>query len=900
MSRRVLPGVCVVLATLAGGWNPLAAADKAPSTTQQAWTFEQAMGQLMLNRSDPYLQYVALQLARSAGKTKAIEEFIEGPTWRRGGPDRQVDLFDLFTGALAVQESLQLDTMRGKSTVDLSVQADPKQQIVPIAKLKGPEVKSHPWDKMLAAGGKQAQVAGLALSVPHDQLFVRFRSLTKLVEASEAGDLWGDHLSAEASQSAQSQDVGRRIKSQLAVKADPLSRPFYDMVVQEVALTGSDLFFREGTDVTILFAVKQPDVFRARMDGFLQEAQKSHADAVRTTGNIQGVEYVQLSTPDRSVHVFSAYPRPELHVRSNSRVGLERVLEAIAGKRADGSTVVRLGATTEFQYIRTLMPAGAKEEDGLVYLSDPFIRRLVGPECKLTERRRMVCYNHLRMIGHASMLFRTQFGRAPESLGELASTGCAPGVFGEGNLLCPCGGRYSLSADKSQGVCSHHGHSHSLIPCCEIPVARVTKEEGEEYGSFVKEYNQYWRQFFDPIAIRIQMTPKRYRAETIILPLIDNSIYTGMAQALKGKPTSLETLPVPDRTIFSVGLRVNKEMIPQESLKPSWLTRELFGLDIENMPDENAVRDFLLQGLGDQVSLHVYDSTPMFDLSLTRALGELTRSFRGSANGRMSNEFLPVGFLISSLNAPVYLAIPVRDTQIVDKFLDWLDRLLLIGARQGRSARFFDLDHDFYKFTLGDSTLKARCYNVSLGPIKWRLFFARIDDGLYIASKPFVLEDLAVAAAKRKTAGEKVEAGPTAHAMLRIRADHWNAVLPEYKLGWEESNRVACLNNVGPLSSVARAIAASGTKASADDVQRMAEALHTVRFFCPDGGHYERTPDGKFVTCSIHGSAGAPRQLAAPPAGSVTDRWLKQFTGLTAELTFLEDGLHAVVIINRK
>src|SRR5947209_3703483 len=187
------------------------------------------------------------------------------------------------------------------------------------------------------------------------------------------------------------------------------------------------------------------------------------------------------------------------------------------------------------------MPRGAREEDGLVYLSDPFIRRLVGPVVKLTERRRVLCYNHLRMIGHAALLFRTEQSKRPGSLEDLERAGCTPGVFGEGHLSCPDGGGYSLSRDGSFGVCSHHGHAQSLTPCAEIPVARVSGEEADEYRAFLEEYNQYWRTYFDPIAVRIQVTPERYRLETIILPLIDNSIYSGLATALGGKPEELDS-----------------------------------------------------------------------------------------------------------------------------------------------------------------------------------------------------------------------------------------------------------------------------------------------------------------------------------------------------------------------
>src|SRR5262249_33316043 len=155
-------------------------------------------------------------------------------------------------------------------------------------------------------------------------------------------------------------------------------------------------------------------------------------------------------------------------------------------------------------------------------------------------------------------LYQTEHGKPPASLEELAKAGCAPGEFGKEGLVCPDGGKYSLSADGLTGVCSHHGHAHALTPCCEIPVKEVTGEEADEYKAFLDEYNQYWRTFFAPIALRIQITPQRYRLETIVLPLIDNTIYTTMARVMGGKPEPLDALPVPKRNIFSLAVRLNK------------------------------------------------------------------------------------------------------------------------------------------------------------------------------------------------------------------------------------------------------------------------------------------------------------------------------------------------------
>ena len=59
--------------------------------------------------------------------------------------------------------------------------------------------------------------------------------------------------------------------------------------------------------------------------------------------------------------------------------------------------------------------------------------------------------------------------------------------------------------------------------------------------------------------------PEQYRLETIILPLIDNSIYSGLATALGGRPESLDALPVPHRNIFSVNFRFDKEGLAEKA-----------------------------------------------------------------------------------------------------------------------------------------------------------------------------------------------------------------------------------------------------------------------------------------------------------------------------------------------
>lgn len=930
--------------------------------TRQAWTLDEAVAALSLQPRDAYLQYVVLQLARRAGRFDEIEprvrRLVGGEADMRAERRRGVDLFSLFTGALAVQESLQLDAMRSVTAVraqpptdalsvarrtasninaNLSAPSGNRRQTtrrrgrtrtpraninanvvqgpVQVSTLTGPTIKSHPWEKMLA--GRRPDISALARAVPEDFYFAEFRALTKLLDAFEAGDLWGSHLSNQAFRDTATLDVGERIKRQLAVETDPRTRPFYDLVVEEVAVAGSDPFVREGSDVTLLFRVKQPLLFRERMDGFIEEAAKARPDARRETGEYLGVEYVQLQTPERDISVVSAYPEEGLHVRSNSLAAFRRVVEAIKGKDARGHAVRRLGDISEFAYIRTLMPRGDAREDGFVYLSDPFIRRLMGPSVKLTERRRLLCYNYLRMIGHAALLFRTERGRAPSSLQELKDSGAAPGLFGEGALSCPDGGRYALSADATTGVCSHHGHALRLTPNIEAPVAQVSAEEAEEYRAFVTEYNQYWRTFFDPVAFRLKVAPEELRVETIILPLIDNTAYTFLSRSLGGAPEQLDGLPVPRRNIFSAGLRLNKEALLKEirddMRRPSTSAEDPFDLPF-GFPGGGAAGEktygLLSEGLGNQVGIHIYDSRPPFELNMPSMLGMLVTGVasrgRGVGGDLIGTETSLIALALVSLNSPVYVSFPVADEKVVDDYLNWSDAALSYAARNERRSRWVSFEYDFYKYKLPTGE-PARAFGLRFDPARISFYWARIGRGVYVATKPFILEDIAALHAQGQAAGTSfINDDLTGHGLARVRAGNWNEVLPGYNLAWAENEREACLNNLGPLAAAARALTAvtGGAQApSGETLDRaaveLAGRLAGARFVCPEGGAYHVSPDGRQVSCSVHGTAADPRQPAAPSDGSAAGRTMRRLTDLTATLTFMDDGLHAVLVVKR-
>ena len=73
-------------------------------------------------------------------------------------------------------------------------------------------------------------------------------------------------------------------------------------------------------------------------------------------------------------------------------------------------------------------------------------------------------------------------------------------------------------------------------------------------------------------------------------------------------------------------------------------------------------------------------------------------------------------------------------------------------------------------------------------------------------------------------------------------------------------------------------------------------AGRTAGLLCPECN----SPDGLTVSCSVHGTLNAPRQQTAPSEHSPAGRTMRGLSDLTATLTFMEDGLHAVLVVNRK
>src|SRR6056297_314236 len=327
-----------------------------PREVDSVWTREDAIEQLTLNPHDLYLQFVATQLSGDPQSVAQLQSLLPRPMDRRQiGVQRnsQINLYSIFSGSLAVQEILQLDAMTGDQA---SADSEP---VVKLGNLQGPTVKSHPWEEML--GNRQPAVSRLAECVPDDHLFVRFESVSKLLDARDLVDRLYAYSMGQANGRIQSTGAMNRLQRQWLMETTTLLKPLYDTAFAELAITSSDLFFNEGTDATLIMRLKEPAAARATLNQLLMVQGKQIPLAKLEKGVLLGVPFTHVTTPDRSVHVYAADLLNDLHIRSNSRVAFERILRTILGQPAPGFTIDRLSDSTEFRNVRTLMPLGADE-----------------------------------------------------------------------------------------------------------------------------------------------------------------------------------------------------------------------------------------------------------------------------------------------------------------------------------------------------------------------------------------------------------------------------------------------------------------------------------------------------------------------------------------------------------
>lgn len=771
-----------------------------------------------------YYRYAAIQTAKRLDVEPPPEAFPSNRTerWRR-------QIYEMTTGAWAIQESLQLDRLAG--TGDTVSPAT-----VPIESVPGLATPSVPLDSLLA--GRSPVVEPLAGAVPADVAYAHFPRVSSMRRVLDATDRWGGHLLSSYSLDGREERVRQTIENQLLLATTPELDPFYDLVTDGIAVVASDPFVAEGTDVTVVFRVRNQLLFGAKMDlgrrtaaaaasGRLTISQEQHRD-----WSIDG-----MASPDRAVSSFSS-AKGDLAIVSTSAAALKRVADV-----ADGLSP-SMGAADDFRAMRASMPYSATAEDGFLFLSDAFVRRVVGPRLKIGEARRVRCAVSLQTAAFATLMFWTEQGRAPVSVEELTGSR----YLERDALRCADGGTYSL--DAGTPVCSVHNRIGRMTPNSELRLDRVSPDEVESYNRFREGYTNYWRRYVDPVGIRVR-AGERLEVDARILPLVDNSIYSSMVRTLGNTPVSLAT-----PQLASAIATIDVKLPPPSSTGG----QDIFGINTSEL---------LAKALGDHVSIQIADGSPPVST-------DLSQLFEDTGFGRL-DDWVLLTPAVAALTLPTAIVAPVRDPRALGEALAQFREN--VSANAYRPDPWFHVEN--YRVVEGGAR-PVEAVTVRFFIFMWRIYYAVAGDRFILATDRSLIDELA-------------EAGPSPAGegalRLEIAPGRWKKIGATMAISYADESRRVCLTNL-PWLNAFRAAFPVGMR----DLDDRSVRLLGARFVCPDNGRYAVGPSGA-VECTLHGTRYAPRQGPRPQVGSPAAFLLERVRRLSVTMAFEPDGLSTRLVI---
>jgi len=809
--------------------------DKTPSL-ERLWAEAQASRLAVLEALSPEFGFYGFACAATGRKYGVADPALEA---ERKKATEQIHrrMLDLTTGTMAITQSLALKRLRGPGV------RVPIERTVDIARVPGIEIAEHPWKTMM--GNKAPAAESLARLVPHDNYYIHFKSFAKFAGFQDFLDQWG--TPAGRAYEVQSREYGlkERYERQLCLKSTWVGRQFGPLLVRSVAITGNDPFIREGSDVTVLFHVNNRQGFLAGVDAFLAEARKQFGGRLKESKEVyHGIAVESYVTPVRDVSVHRV-AFDEFVVYSNSPVGLRRVLDTYKGRRPS------LWNALDFQYMRTVFRADDKEEDGFAFLSDAFIRQLVGPASKIKEMRRLEALTSLSMLTHGALFTAWETGKLPAGHDALLDSARLRPEY----LYVPEGKPVRWDAVQQAAISDAYNTLRFATPLVELPIDNITAFEEQTYRDFREEYVRLWRRFFDPVGVRFALNKKQVKLEVYILPMINNQEYNTLRQFTGNGVLQFDPATLSPRSLLQFTVHVPWDHPGNWALLRLDDNRTLARLGEWWMLNDLAPRE---QGQRAEEAIRL-----VFQLPITAGLGMNTKAF------------------------PVDLRNAAAILQDV------------LGPATVKRSTYKNTTITRLKYGPGSTLISQLNQNqfAQLRIKKAVLYHAVIGEGCYVGLDKGALKDLIDRAEERaKNPMKAATVAVNSSLYLAPRAaEQAGPALRQY-LEWETHKRSLPNNSLWyPLYRAQ--LVREGMPESA----KRATALKFLGFIpvSPDDTPYRYDAGRDEIVNQRHGSLRQPLLHPNLAEDSPLVGLLAQFPSLRIDLRFREDGFHSVITVER-
>jgi hypothetical protein len=515
----------------------------------------------------------------------------------------------------------------------------------------------------------------------------------------------------------------------------------------------------------------------------------------------------------------------------------------------------------------SLLPPSQERNAGYFFASEAFIKRMIGAKHKISQKRRLQCFNNLVMQNNASMFFRLEYGRSPRSLSELIEKR----FVDPRKIVCPHGGAYAFDADHDTCTCSLHNRLRYLTPNAELSVLQVSKQEAAEYSRYQQRYMSFWNRLYDPIAVRIHTDPQ-VKLELCVLPLANGSLYRDLRAMVDKDAQPMSSARFAPSAVASWVVAPGREKIAA-------FLRAIPGLE-EVAAEDPTLTD--LSWLGERMSLHVCDGETVLQLDPTKL-----RPLDVPLIGRASTvQQAAVGALLAAANLPLYASIDVEDRDKAQRLLEQFSKRVFL-----RSGKIGPLETKLDAYRMPDykkhavHVLTGRLYAVTL-----RLHTSLVGNQLVFATKPDVLRQ--VIDASQNPADEDAR---QSHMLLRLNHRAIDRLRDILELHWAEKSRVACHRNIVSIYNFHRLY-----EAPMDQIHELSEAKYGIRYYCPDHGEYSYDKQTNQVTCSVHGNREHSTQNPRLDKRSSFAQFFESIDEVNVSLRFQDEALMTTVEIRRQ
>lgn len=847
--------------------------------------------------------------------------------------EHQVDTYSLLTGGLAIRESLQLDSI---APVDYS------NSTVKLSTLKGSQVKSHPFEEMLK--GRTYKMFDLAKYCPENFYYFHFNNLTNALEFFDYLGSVGGSIHKKFSPISIDYMLKEKILKQLALRENKLARKFYNYVIDEISIVGSDPFIMEGTDVSIICKLSTPSVFNTTINKYRKYYKKKFKAKTKNI-KINGYKTKYLYTNDKKINSYLTTLDKNTVVISNSKSAVKTIINVINNKHNS------LAKANDFKYMRSVYPANQKLEDGFLYLSDAFIRYLISPELRIKEARRLSEAARISVFEKYILYYYQLNNKFPNSINDIVNVIKAPPLTKVQKALIKKIENHQYYkftiASRMYSTSSWYRYKRSLKRKLQKEnskdkdlnkkVDKYINELKESYRKIQKEYPGSPRDVFNLVnkkpdkdysklfknlklnKNKFFATSKLYGRQGTFKPNLETKLEFISEQEVREYNKFLRDYnnywkdyfdPIGVRIKLKDGIKVETCILPLINnsiynvltnfiggspvvLHPNNnIEGEIFSLSLK-LNKNNMLRDRnvnllnkFLQADPDMAGVSVFDlfhDEMQIHLLDTRPLVDFDgkQIFSSLLRSRLNRYEVYAGFLAWSLFHPIRVSYPVKDTRVAKKALNAIEKFYTKKSQQMYS-RDYSLSNYSYKYKSNKiSVLKLTFFRT----LKFRIYYTITNNALEISTTQHYIESIIDKTKPAKKNGFSESKG---NIIAVYRPKQMILEKSLYKFSMLESAQESSFNNFGTFKLLSTIFP---KKKNLDEV-----ALNIFGFkpVCPMGGKYLIDAKTKQVSNTVFGN----RNKTIIDVNKIKSDSLKRYFStdeIKIELEFTKEGIKTVL-----